>query len=274
MKLIKKINNNVALCHDSKGKEVIVTGRGVGFADPQQEIELSRIERTFYNLGSEYISMLNDISPQAFKIADAVVNYAADRLLCELNDNLLFSLADHIDFAIERYYKNLNLELPIFNDIEHLFEAEMDVGRFALKQIKKEYGISLGDEEAARIALNIINSEYNPLRKNIKLNNQAIDDITQIIERVFGIKINRHNFNYSRFVTHMHYLFKRENENRPISSKNRQLYETLITTYPQTNRCVNYIRDYFEKTKNWKLSDEECLYLILHINRLCDKEEN
>lgn len=274
MKFVKKINNNVALCLDSKENEVIVTGRGVGFASPGEEVDLSKIERTFYHLGSEYISMLNDISPKAFQIATAVVDYAASRLLCELNDNLLFSLADHIDFALERYYKKMNVELPIFNDIEHLFEPEMDVGRYALRLIEKNFGVRLPKEEAARIALNLINSEYNPMRDRIQINNQAIDDITKIIEQSFHISVNRHTFNYSRFVTHMHYLFKRGKENQPISSKNKTLYQTLITTYPQTNQCVNVIRQYFAETKKWTLSDEECLYLILHINRLCDKEEN
>ncbi len=274
MKLIKKVNNNVALCLDSKGKEVIVTGRGVGFVHPGEEVALSRIERTFYHLGKEYISMLNDITPEAFRIANAVVDYAASRLLCELNDNLLFSLADHIDFALERYHKKMNVELPIYNDVEHLFEPEMDVGRYALRLIEKNFAIQLPKEEAARIALNLINSEYNPMRKNLQINNQVIDDITKIIERSFHISVNRHTFNYSRFVTHMYYLFKREKENHPISSKNEKLYQTLVVTYPQTNQCVNAIRAYFAETKNWILSDEECLYLILHINRLCDKEDN
>ena len=31
MKLLKKINNNFALAEDSKGEQVIVEGRGVGF---------------------------------------------------------------------------------------------------------------------------------------------------------------------------------------------------------------------------------------------------
>lgn len=273
MKMKKKINNNVALCYDSKGKEVIVTGRGIGFVNPNTNIDLAKIERTFYNLNREYIHMLDDLSPQAFKVADIVIHYAADKLLCELNDNLLFSLADHIDFALERFHRNLNQKLPIFHDVEHLFETEMEIGRFALRQIKKEYDVELPEEEAARIALNILNSEYNPMRKSTKINNQIIDDITEIIERIFHIQINRHNFNYSRFATHMYYLFKRENENKVINSRNRELYQTMVTAYPLTNRCVNLICDYFENTRNWNLSEEERLYLILHINRLCDKEE-
>ena len=273
MKLIKKINNNVALCIDSKGNEIIVTGKGIGFETPNQEIELKKIERTFYNLSPEYISLLNDISPKAFKVAELVLDFASDHLMCELNENVLFNLADHIDFAIERYHKNLNVKLPIYNDIEHLFDSEMKVGRFALEIVKNEYGIILPDDEAARIALNIINSEYNPFNKKIELNNQIVQDITEIIEDFFNISINRHSFSYTRFVTHMHYLFKRENENDQMKSINQKLYKSLITGYPTTYECVENISEYFLKNKNLKLSQEERFYLMLHINRLCDKED-
>ena len=273
MKVIKKINNNVALCVDSKGIEVVAFGRGIGFREPPYEVELSRIERTFYNLDNQYISMLNDISYESLQIADKVINYAADKLLCELNSNLLFSIADHIDFALERKRRNLNLGLPIQQDIEHLYETEMEIGRYALKAVKEDLGIELPEEEAARIALNIINSEYNSLQQNIALNDKAIHDITTFIEDDFHLTINRHSFNYSRFVTHMYYLFKREKENKQISTNNKKLFHTLIATYPVTYKCVMRINDYFETTRNWTLSDEECLYLMLHVNRLCEKED-
>ncbi len=185
MKVIKKINNNVALCVDSKGIEVVAFGRGIGFREPPYEVELSRIERTFYNLDNQYISMLNDISYESLQIADKVINYAADKLLCELNSNLLFSIADHVDFALERKRRNLNLGLPIQQDIEHLYETEMEIGRYALKTVKEDLGIDLPEEEAASIALNIINSDYNSLSQNLPLNDKALHDTTTFIQDDF-----------------------------------------------------------------------------------------
>ena len=105
MKAIRNINNNVALCIDSKGKEVIVFGKGIGFSKVPCEIPLNKIERTFYDLDNQYISLLNDLSSESLKIADIVVNYAIEKLNYELNSNLIFNIADHIDFAIERYRK-------------------------------------------------------------------------------------------------------------------------------------------------------------------------
>lgn len=272
MKVIRNINNNVSLCIDSKGKEVVVFGKGLGFCKAPCEIELNRIERTFYNLDNQYIDMLNDISSTSIKLADKVIHFVIDKLSCELNANLLFSLADHIDFAIERYKKNVNVQLPIINDIEHLYEVEMEAGRYALDLIRLELEIDLPDEEAACIALNIINSEYNQIKNDSTINEQVIKDITSMIEKCFDIVINRKSFSYSRFVTHMYYLFKRDSDNKQINSENVKLYQTLEQVYPDTFGCVRKISDYLNETKKWELSDEECLYLILHVNRLCEKK--
>ena len=49
MKVIKKINNNVALCLDGNQRELIAFGKGIGFKPiPYELTDLSVIERTYY----------------------------------------------------------------------------------------------------------------------------------------------------------------------------------------------------------------------------------
>ncbi len=148
MKVIKNINNNVSLCLDSKGNEIVAFGKGLGFIKPPYEIDLKKVERTFYNLNPNFINMIQDISVEAFEIADKVMNYASIVLDCELNANLVFTLADHLNFAIKRHEQGVNLKLPIVTDIEQLFEQEIDVGRYALTLIQDRLQISLPKVEA------------------------------------------------------------------------------------------------------------------------------
>lgn len=272
MKVKKKINNNVALCLDSKGKEVIVFGKGVGFENNGMEIPLSKIDRTFYNLEQHYVDLISNISIDIYVVSEKIINYASSKLLCEINSNLLFNMADHINFAIERYNKGITFKLPVMNDVENLFEAEIDIGYYALKIIKEDLGYELPNEEAALIALNILTSEYNPMKKTIEINEKIISEITAIIENCFSINIDRKSFNYSRFTTHMFYLFKREQNVSNQNFKNKVLFKQMIDNYPATYKCVLEITDYLKKIKGWSLSEEECLYLMLHINRLCDTQ--
>ncbi len=80
-----------------------------------------------------------------------------------------------------------------------------------------------------------------------------IDDICEIIEKDFQIKIDKTGFNYSRFVSHMHYLLKRGKKNEMMKSENQKLYESLITTYPKTYECTQHVRKYLKNQLNWEI---------------------
>ena len=56
MQVIKKINNNFAICVDGEGNELIAFGKGIGFPKVPYEIEdLSVINRTFYDIDQKYL---------------------------------------------------------------------------------------------------------------------------------------------------------------------------------------------------------------------------
>ena len=46
----------------------------------------------------------------------------------------------------------------------------------------------------------------------------------------------------------------------------------MITKYPDINVCVEKISKYLNDEYSINLNDEEKLYLMLHINRLCSRE--
>ena len=126
MKLLKKINNNFALAEDSKGEQVIVEGRGVGFQKMPCELnDLSSISRTYYGFNSETIRLIQTVNPQILQIADQIYNEAVDQIPAELNPNLPFTLADHLEFCIERLNKNIELKMPLTYELESGYPLEM-----------------------------------------------------------------------------------------------------------------------------------------------------
>lgn len=274
MKVIKNINNNVSLCLDSNNIEVVAFGKGIGYTKPPYEVDLNQVQRTYYDIDPMYINMISDIPEEILDISDNIINYARIKLDNPVSSNIVITLADHINFAIQRYKENMNIKLPIVHDIQYLFETEMEIGEYALNLIKKKLKVFLPKEEAAYIALHIINAEsMNKNKKQEKHDEEVIDDICDIIEKDFQIKVDKIGFNYSRFVSHMHYLLKRGKKNEMVKSENQKLYESLINTYPKTYECIQHVRKYLKDQVNWDLSDEECIYLMLHINRLCARED-
>ena len=272
MRVIKNINNNVSLCLDSKGNEVVAFGKGLGFTKPPYDIPLSRIERTFYNVNPMYIDMINSIPEEIIFIASKIVDYARTKLENPISSNIVFTLADHIYFAIQRFEKNMNFQLPIEQEIQHLFENEVEIGKYALKMIKQELKTYLPKVEAVSIALHIINAEAMETNKE-KIESDYIREITGIIEEYFEFKINQDSFNYARFVTHMYYLIKRVKTNTLFRDENKILYESLKSGYERIYECSLLVKNYIENSLECELSDEECIYLMLHINRLCERED-
>ena len=273
MKAIKCINNNVAICLDSSGNEVVVFGKGVGFQKPPFEVDLSKIDRTYYDIEPNVISMIGGISEEVLKLSSEIIDYARNSLDSITNSSVVFTLADHISFAIKRYQKNMQITLPIINDIEELYEKEYKVGVYALKLIREKLHVYLPREEAGYIALHIINVEDQPGGNDEKQDDVILSSVIKIIEDTFEINIEKQGVNYSRFVSHLHYLLKRGKTKHLIKTNNSKLYESVTNEFPKTTECAHFVAQFIDSQLNVKLTDEEILYLILHINRLFTRED-
>lgn len=274
MKVVKNINNNVAVCVTSTGVEVVAFGKGLGFIKPPQEVELSRIERTFYDVDEAYIQMINEIPEKVLDISARVIDYARTVIDSPISSNVVFTLADHIHFALKRSKMNMTVKLPVLYDVEHLMEKETQVGKRALWLLRREMKVYLPQEEAACIAMHVFNAEAaNEKGALAKDDEGIIEDIACIIEAYFHTRVDRSGYNYSRYAMHVRYLIRRGRENQMIEKGDPSLYDTLCEAIPETKKCVEQVAQYLKKALGCELTKEEFMYLMLHTNRLCDRED-
>lgn len=144
MKVIKKINNNVALCLDGNQRELIAFGKGIGFKPiPYELTDLSVIERTYYGISPEYQGLLKEIPKEIFDVSGMLVDLAANSIDADFNRNLVITLADHINFAIDRYKKNIHIKPPYVGNLAYLHEAEYKVATQAVACINQRFGVRL-----------------------------------------------------------------------------------------------------------------------------------
>ena len=273
MRVVKNINNNISLCLDSHNNEVVAFGKGIGFMKPPYDVPLSKIDRTFYNVSAEQLGLLTRIPEDVMEVAAAIVDLANDRSNGQFRENVVFTLADHIDFSIQRQKQHIHLKLPLFYEVRQLYPDESDIGRQALNIIRKRLGVSLPQEEAAAIALHFVNYQTEDTGKPAIDYGALIDEATAIVEQELHVEIDKDGFNYYRFVTHMHYLMKRTEEDQMIASQNLEVFASLCREFPEIYQCACKIAAKMQETLHQKLSDEEILYLMLHINRLCARED-
>lgn len=273
MIVLKNINNNVSLCLDSKNNEVIVFGKGVGFAKPPSEIPLEKIDKTFYNISQEQINIIDQVSDEVLEVSSLIIDYANQKLGNQFQSNVVFTLADHIEFACKRQLKNMNITLPIMHEIEQTYLEEIQIGFKALDMIYAKLKIQLPRTEVAAIALHLVNYEA---QQHSSTEPQQGDLVNACVDKIcenLNVEIDRKSFNYYRFVTHMYYLLKRVEQDELIESENQQIFLSLKNEFPTIYACAMEIGELIQLKLKKQLSEEEVVYLILHINRLCNRED-
>lgn len=275
MKIVKKINTSAALALDSTGKEVVVLGKGIGFPSVPYELEdLSRIERTFYDVSPKYLSMIAGL-PQPILVASAEIAEEAEiELNCQLNPNLPFTLADHLNFAIERLKNGIDLVTPIAYDVRHLYPKETELGVRALEILEHHSGVILPDSEAVSVALHLINAEAESGDLHtVMMTFRIISEVDKIVQKQLGITLDTESYNYSRFTMHLRYLIQRLESGDQAQGHGASMLRPLAREYPDTYACALRVVDYFKRTWGWQCNDEEIAYLMMHIHRVQERTE-
>lgn len=273
MKVVRNINNNVAVCLDDNNHEVIAFGKGIGFQKAPYDVGLDKIDRTYYNLDSHYIALLNEIPEDVMDVTFEIVEKGRAYLKADVSKVFWFSLCDHINFAIENTKKGLVISNPMVNEIQHLYDKEIRLGNWAIKHIEKKLFIKLPQCEAGSIALHFINAlQYANKAKDKDEMEYFVDDITNIVESEMNMIIDRNDFCYARFVTHLKYLLKRSSKLNEAISANIEMYEQMLQQFPELSGAIDKIKEYIMIELNIEPCKEELFYLIIHINRLCAKD--
>ena len=86
MKIIKKINNNVAEAIDGNGNHLIAFGKGLGFPKTPYELtDLNKITMTFYKLSEYFEGLLREIPEEILNLSAEIVSMAQEELNGQLN---------------------------------------------------------------------------------------------------------------------------------------------------------------------------------------------
>ena len=272
---IKKIINNNILCAvDEKGNELIVTGKGIGFQRHRGEtIDPSTIERTYRMEEQTQQRKLRDlvekIPLEHLDLTEKIISYYKEQIKQPLNESLLITLADHISFAIKRKEDGLEFTNPLKGAIMCYYPSEYQLGQHSLKVVEQELGIRLHEDEAAFIALHIVNAELNTTMSEMYDITNLIEGSISVVEYFYQKKFDRESLDFSRFVVHLRYFAQRLFQGKIMSDGHDEEFRQLIMmSCKQHYKCAQCIRDYIKNTYQKDLSEEELVYLTIHLKRI------
>lgn len=286
-KIEKVLNHNTVIAVlsddkcDSNGKETIaekenaylVMGKGIGFGKKSgQEAEIKEDSR-IYSLQKcgergEAKDIVEDITPEYFEAADIVLK-EAEKVFGNIDRNILFSLADHIFYAVKRMKNNERISNPLTDDIKLLFHMEYKVAACAISVIQEKFGVLIDDDEVGYITLHVHSAIDDEKVSDAMRTARAVRQCVDIVENAMGKKIDVMSLSYNRLMNHVRYMIVRAVKGEKLKMS---LNDYMSVKYPDEFSMAEKICDEISKMIKHKLNKAEIGYLAMHICRVTSGE--
>lgn len=277
MRIKKVINNSIVCAVDEKGDELIVTGKGIGFQRRRGEpIDPAAIERTYRmeekTEQRKLLDLVEKIPLEHLALTEELIAYFKEHIPQPLNESLLITLADHISFAIKRKFDGLEFTNPLKGAIMCYYPAEYQLGQHSLNVIRQKLQIDLHEDEAAFIALHIVNAELNTTMSEMYDITKLIEGTISVVEYFYQKQFDRDSLDFNRFVVHLRYFAQRMFQGEIMQDNQDEqdavFRQLIMKSCKQHFKCAQCIGDYIKNTYHKELSQEELVYLTIHLKRI------
>nr|WP_219999850.1 PRD domain-containing protein [Gilliamella apicola] len=269
---MKVLNSSVVLVEE-EGIEKIVLGKGIGFGKkPGDTIDDERVDKIFLenNVKLAYITdLVKEVPFQFFQITKEIITLAENDLNRKLNNNIYLTLTDHIYFAVERVKQGLFIPNKLYWEIKNYYPQEFNIAKQAIELLNARYDLAFPEEEASNIAFHLINAQTtNTQNLNAFQYAKMINSIVNLVKYSVGVPIDTSSIHYSRFITHIKFFVERFYANNQLQEDNNDLYQQISSLYPYAMHIAEKVKQYIDQTYHYSISDDEVVYLGIHINRL------
>lgn len=280
---IKKIfNNNVVLTENENKSEMVIMGRGLAFQKKAGDlVDPAKIEKSFVlekkGISDKIAELLKDISEQYLAISEKIISYAKSQLDTKFDDYLYIALTDHISFAVNRHKQGLHLKNALLWEIKKYYKKEFEIGLKALTIIEEEIGIKFEEHEAVSIAMHLVNGQIPSvgMQSMVKVTN-IVTNILSIVKYHYKIELDEDSISYERFITHLRFFAIRliRKDRKMYTNEIDFLFEQVKVKYKEAFVCSEKIAVYVQNTYKNILSNDELLYLALHIQRVTKRQND
>ena len=131
---------------------------------------------------------------------------ATEDLGQQLSPSVYLTLTDHVCFAIERSRNGTVFQNTLLPEVRTFYPREFALGKYALELIERELGIHFPDDEAANIALHLVNAEFeNSLSDTLRIT-QTLHDILAMLGAYRTIAFDAQSEFYSEFSVQLKFL--------------------------------------------------------------------
>ena len=275
MRIDKIINNNIVSVRDDHGIEMVAMGRGIGFGKrPGDEIDDKVVEKIFRlnNMDDKehFKELLASLPLEHIRLSADIITYAKESLGLVLSQNVYLTLTDHIGFILDKFHEGMVFNNALYDEVKLFYPLEYSVGRYALELIEERTDCRLHEDEAASIALHLVNGEVGSVMRTTFTMVKMMREVMEWIEKQIPIPSGR-TYPKERLIADLKQFCNRLVSEEPMRGrKDEALYEFVREHYKQEYQMIDEISAYIEKEYQCNMTEEEKIHLVLNIKRMRD----
>jgi beta-glucoside operon transcriptional antiterminator len=274
--LHKVLNNNVVITVDETGQERVLMGRGLGFqlraTDP---IDTAKVEKTFVlDKGSDADHARQILTDVPYPVIEAVMRAVddAERTLGRiLGRRLPLAIIDHIQYVFERLENGIRIPTTAMPELRVLHPQEFAAATAMATSISADLGRALPDEESVFLTMHLLNATRDEPNGTAALLFRRVQHVVGTVERGLGIELDTASADYARFILHVQFLLQRLVAKTMLRGSDTSFFEFAMLQYPRSYAIAGDVKLYVAAATGSELTDEEMLYVIVHVERLANQ---
>jgi beta-glucoside operon transcriptional antiterminator len=166
----------------------------------------------------------------------------------------------------------VTLDYPLKWEVASLYPREVAVAARAIAVIDEARKVRLPSSEAAPLALHFVNAQFGAVEVSTVMEvTSALNEGLEIARHHLGVADDEDSTDTARFITHLRFLISRCMHNTPVAAMAPTVGDALRTSNPREHRIADEIADALERRFTWIVSDDERLYLTLHVARVAQR---
>ena len=274
-RITKILNHNSFMGIESKNdQECLIMGKGVAFGKKVGQTVSVTGDARVYSLKEltdrgEAKEIIKSVSPLCLELANEVLNQA-EKEFGKVDRSILFTMADHLDFAVRRMQNGEQISNPLTDDIRIMFYKEYKVAGCIRDLLKEKLGIRIDEHEIGYIALHVHAAIVDENVSQAMEIARTVRECICMVEEETGKSIDVMSLSYNRLMNHVRYMVARAIHGEKLKMS---LNDYMSVKFPGPYMTAEKICRKMEKSLKLPIPDIEIGYLAMHLERMMDREE-
>ena len=251
-------------------------GRGLGFQLlPTDTIDPAKVEKNFVlDQGTEADHARMLLTSVPYPVIEAVMSAVDETersLGRSLGRRLPLAIIDHIQFVLERMRDGIHIPTTAMPELRVLHPQEFAAATAMADSVSASLRTTLPKEEVVFLTMHLLNATRDEPNGTAALLFRRVQHVVTTVESGLGVQLDPASPDYARFILHVQFLLQRLVAKSMLRGSGTSFFEFAKLSYARSYAIAADVKLYVSAATGSDLTDEELLYVIVHVERLANQ---